>query len=79
MEPLERSLEYPIDSLGSILKAPPQKTPRGAFNILPRESIGYSRDLLRGSIHHNIPKAFPQIVILSGSQTNQVKKTFEQH
>ena len=46
-----------------------------AFNILPRESIGYSRDLPRGSIHHNIPMAFPQIVILFGSQTKKVKRT----
>ena len=36
-----------------------QKTPRGAFNILPRESI---ENLPRGSIHHYTPSAFPQIV-----------------
>ena len=56
-----------------------RKSRGGAFNILLRESIGYSRDLPRGSIHHDIPKAFPQIVILSESQTNQVKQTNKQH
>ena len=44
---------------------------RGGFNILPRKSI---EKLLRGSIHHYIPKAFPQIVILSRSRRNQVKQ-----
>ena len=51
-----------------------KKIPKGAFNILPWESFEYSRDLPRGSIHHDTPKAFPQIVILSRSQRTQVKK-----
>ena len=119
MEPLGRFLEYSMESLGSILKAPlgqtlglglgsglggpsiyslgtPLRTlgnlprgsihhdtpsafpqigrPRGAFNILSRDSIEYSRNLPRGSIHHYTPKAFPQIVILSRSRRNQVKQ-----
>ena len=52
----------------------PRVWPRGAFNILSRDSIEYSRNLPRGSIHHYTPKAFPQIVILSRSRRNQVKQ-----
>ena len=44
----------------------PEENPEGAFNILPRESI---EKLPRGSIHYYIPKAFPQIVILSRYRT----------
>ena len=49
MEPLGRFLEYSMESLESILKAPLGQTlgqkPSGpaAFNILPRDSIENSR------------------------------------
>ena len=39
MEPLGRFLEYSMESLESILKAPLGQT----FNILPRDSIENSR------------------------------------
>ena len=48
-----------------------KKIPRGAFNILPRESIEYSRNLPRGSIHHDTPAAFQQIFILSDYRTSK--------
>ena len=71
MEPLRRFLEYSMESLGSILKAPRGQT-------LGQKLEGHK--LPRGSIHHYIPKAFPQIVILkSNKQTNNIKKTVNAH
>ena len=46
-------------------KVPRQKT-RGAAG--PKKL--WPRDLLRDSIHHDSPKAFPHNVILSASQTS---------
>ncbi len=68
----------PLGRFPRVLNGVPRENiegpPRGAFNILLRDSIEYSRNLPRGSIHHYTPKAFPQIVILSRSRRNQVKQ-----
>ena len=67
-----------IMSVGSLpaslpSKGLPEENSKGAFNILPRDSIEYLRNLPRGSIHHNTPEAFPKIVILSKSRKIQTK------
>ena len=106
MQPLGRSIEYPMDSLRSILKAPPwdcllanplphprpdprpgfwpwvlprmrprvclQKTPRGAFNMLPRESIEYSFSTIPPRLFHSLS----QTVTLLGGVLQTPRRTF---
>ena len=55
-----------MESLGRILKVPRGAAgPEGDLQYSPEGLHEYSRDLPRGSIHHDTPEAFPQIFILT--------------